>query len=67
MLQTLVVLLPGYSGIIIIIDISVAVTSVTIIPAGDNNVVYCAEGEIWTVTFAADFGDPAAWIQWYNY
>ena len=67
MLQTLVVLLPRYSGIIIIIDISVAVTSVTIIPAGDNNVVYFTEGEIWTVTCAADFGGPAAWIQWYNY
>ena len=66
MLQTLVVLLPGYGGIIIIY-ISVPVISVAIIPAGDNNVVYIVEGEIWTVTCITDSSLPAAWIQWYNY
>ena len=66
MLQTLVVLLPGYSGIIIIFYISVPVKTVTIIPAGDNNVVYIVEGEIWAVACAADPSRPAAWIQWYN-
>jgi hypothetical protein len=65
-LQTLVVLLPGYSGIIIIY-ISVPVTSVTIIPAGDNNAVYIVEGAIWTVTCVADSSRPDGWIQWYNY
>jgi hypothetical protein len=44
-LQTLVVLLPGYGGIIIIY-ISVPVISVAIIPAGDNNVVYIVEGPV---------------------
>jgi hypothetical protein len=65
-LQTIVVLLPRHSGIIIIIYISVPVTTVIITPAGDNNVVYIVEGEIWTVACAADSSRPAAWIQWYN-
>jgi hypothetical protein len=65
-LQTLVVLLPGYGGMIIIY-ISVPVISVTIIPAGVNNVVYIVEGEIWTVTCITYSSLPAAWIQWYNY
>ena len=60
MLQTLVVLLPGYSGIHIIIYISVPLTTVTITPGGDNNVVYILEGEIWTVTCVADSSRAAA-------
>ena len=67
MLQTLVVLLPGYSGINIIIYISVPVTTVTMTPGGDNNIVDIIEGEIWTVICAADSSRAAAWIQWYNY
>jgi hypothetical protein len=47
-LQTPVVMLPGYSDIIIIIYITVPVTTVAITPAGDNNVVYTVEGETQT-------------------
>ena len=54
----------NYSGIIIYI--SVPVTTVTIPPAGDKNVVYIVEGEIWTVTCAADSSRAAACIQWYK-
>jgi hypothetical protein len=38
-LQTPVVLLPGYNVIIVIIYITAPVTTVTITPAGDNNIV----------------------------
>jgi hypothetical protein len=65
-LQTLVVLLPGYSGIINeIIYISVPVTTVTITPGGDNNVVDIIKGETQTCTCTTDSSRPAAWIQWY--
>jgi hypothetical protein len=60
-----VVLLPGYNGIIIIIYITVPVTTVTITPAGDNNVVDITEGETHTFTCTTDSSRPAAWIQWY--
>ena len=49
----------------IIIYITVPVTSVTINPAGDNNVVYIIEGETQTFTCTTDSSRPAAWIQWY--
>jgi len=60
-----IVLLPGYSGIIIIIYITVPVTTVTITPDGDNNVVDIIEGESQTFTCTTDSSRPAAWIQWY--
>ena len=67
MLQTPVVLLPGYSGITNeIIYISVPVTTVTITPGGDNNVVDIIKGETQTCTCTTDSSRPAAWIQWYN-
>ena len=66
MLQTPVVLPPGYSGIIIkIICISVPVTTVTITPGGDNNVVDIIKGETQTFTCTTDSIRPAAWIQWH--
>ena len=65
-LQTLVVLLAGYSGIFIIIYIPVSVTTVPITPGTDNNVVYILEGEMWTVICDADSSRAASWIQWYN-
>ena len=40
-------------------------TTVAIIPAGDNNVVDIIEGEIRTFNCTADSSRPAAWIQWY--
>ena len=40
-------------------------TTVTITPAGDNNVVDITEGETKTFTCTADSSRPAAWIQWY--
>jgi hypothetical protein len=52
-------------GMLIIIYITVPVTTVTIIPAGDNNVVYIIEGETQTITCTTDPIRPAAWIQWY--
>jgi hypothetical protein len=58
-------LLPGYSGIIIIIYITVPVTNVTITPAGDNNVVDITEGETDTFACTTDSSRPAAWISWY--
>jgi hypothetical protein len=58
-------LLPGYSGILIIIYITVPVTTVAITPAGDNNVVDIIEGEAKICTCTIDFSRPAAWIQWY--
>jgi hypothetical protein len=51
---------------IIIIYITVPVTTVTIIPAGDNNVVYIIEGETQTITCTTDSSRPDSWIQWYN-
>ena len=66
MLQTPVVLLPGFSGIFIkIIYISVPVTTVRITPGGDNNVVDIVEGQTHTFTCTTDSSRPSAWIQWY--
>jgi hypothetical protein len=59
-------MLPEYNGIIIIY-ITVPVTTVTITPAGDNNVVDIIEGETQTFTCITDSSRPAVWIQWYNY
>jgi hypothetical protein len=52
---------------IMIICITVPVTTVTITPAGDNNVVDIIEGETQTFTCTTDSSRPVAWIQWYNY
>jgi hypothetical protein len=41
------------------------VTTVTITPAGDNNVVDIIEGETHTFTCTTDSSRPAAYIQWY--
>ena len=49
------------------IHITVPVTTVTITPSGDNNVVYSVEGESQTCTCTTDSSRPAVWIQWYNY
>ena len=51
--------------IIIIICIAVPVTTVTIIPPGDNNVIDIIEGQTQTCTCTTDSSRPAAWIQWY--
>ena len=40
-------------------------TTVTITPASDNNVVYVVEGETETFTCTTDSSRPAAWIEWY--
>ena len=40
-------------------------TTVTITPAGYNNVVDIIEGETQTFTCTTDSSRPAAWIQWY--
>ena len=40
-------------------------TTVTLTPAGDNNVVIIIEGETQTCTCTTDSSRPAAWIQWY--
>ena len=61
------VLLPGYSGILIICYITVPVTTVKITPAGDNKVVYIIEEETHTFNCTTDSSRPAAWIQSYNY
>ena len=45
--------------------ITVPVATVTITPAGDNNVVDIVEGETQTCTCTTDSSRPAAWIQWY--
>jgi O-acetyl-ADP-ribose deacetylase (regulator of RNase III) len=66
-LQTPVVLLPGYSCIISIIYITVPVTTVAITPAGENNVVYIIEGETQTFACTTASSRPATWIQLYNY
>ena len=54
-----------YSGIIIIIYVTVPVTTVTFTPAGDKNVKYIIEGETQTFTCTTDSSRPVAWIQWY--
>jgi hypothetical protein len=41
------------------------VTTVTITPAGDNNVVDIIEGETRTFNCTTDSSRPTAWIQWY--
>jgi hypothetical protein len=41
------------------------VTTVTITPAGDNNVVDIIEGETRIFNCTTDSSRPAAWIQWY--
>jgi hypothetical protein len=41
------------------------VTTVTITPAGDNNVVDIIEGETQTFNCTTDSSRPAAWIEWY--
>jgi hypothetical protein len=64
-LQTTDVLLPGYSGIINIIYITVPVTTLIITPAGDSNVVDIVEGETQTFICTTDSSRPAALIQWY--
>ena len=40
-------------------------TTVTITPAGDNNVVDIIEGETQTFSCTTNSSRPAAWIQWY--
>ena len=40
-------------------------TTVTITPAGDTNIVDTIEGETQTCTCTTDSSRPAAWIQWY--
>ena len=40
-------------------------TTVTITPSGDNNVVDIIEGETQTFNCTTDSSRPAAWIQWY--
>ena len=47
------------------IYITVPVTTVTIMPAGDNNVVDIIEGATQTFTCTTDSSRPDAWIQWY--
>ena len=39
--------------------------TVTITPAGDNNVVDIIEGETQTFTCTTNSSRPASWIQWY--
>ena len=65
MLYTTFDLLPGYSGILIIIYITVPVTTVTITPCGGNSIVTIVEGEKQTFTCTTDSSRPAASIQWY--
>ena len=47
------------------IYITVLVTTATISPAGDNNVVDIVEGETQTFICTTDSCRPAAWIQLY--
>jgi hypothetical protein len=49
------------------IIITVPVKTVTITPAGDNNVVDIIEGEKHTCTCTTDSHRPAAYIQCYNF
>jgi hypothetical protein len=44
---------------------TVSVTTVTITPAGDSNVVDLTEGETQTFTCTTDSSRPAGWIEWY--
>ena len=48
-----------------LIYITVPVTTVTITPAGDNNVVDIIEGETQSFICTTDSSRPDAWIQWY--
>jgi hypothetical protein len=41
------------------------VKTVTITPAGDNNVVDIIEGDTQIFTCTTDSSRPASWIQWY--
>jgi hypothetical protein len=59
-------MLPGYSGIVIIVYTTVPVITVAIIPAGGNNVVDIV-GETHTFKCNKECTRPAARIQWYNY
>jgi hypothetical protein len=52
-----------YSGIILIIYITVPVTTVTITPVGNNNVRYIIEGETRIYTCTTDSSRPAALFQ----
>jgi hypothetical protein len=45
--------------------ITVPVSTVTITPAVDYNVVDIVEGDTQTFTCTTDSSRPAAWIQWY--
>ena len=45
--------------------ITVPVTTVTITPAGVNNIVDIIEGEAQTFTCTTYSSRPAAWIKWY--
>ena len=49
--------------IISIMYITVPVTTVTITPSGDNNVVDIIEGETQTFICTTDSSNPAAWKQ----
>ena len=49
----------------IIIYITVPVTTVTIIPAGNYSVVNIIEGKTQTFNCTTGSSRPAAWIQWY--
>ena len=40
-------------------------TTVTITPAGDNNIVDIIDGETQTFNCTTNSSRPAAWIQWY--
>jgi hypothetical protein len=48
------------------IFITVPVTTMTITPAGDHNVVDIIEGRTQTFTCTTDSCRPDTWIQWYN-
>jgi hypothetical protein len=54
-----------FTIIIIIIYITVPVITVTLTPAGDNNVVDIIQEETQTLTCTTDPSRPVAWIQWY--
>jgi hypothetical protein len=50
---------------LIIIYVTVPVTTVSITPAGDNNVVDIVKGKTQTFTCTTGSSRPASWIQWY--
>jgi hypothetical protein len=54
-LTLVAVLLPGYNRIIIICYVTVPVTTVTITPADDNNVVDIIEGQIHTFSCTTNY------------